>query len=115
MADEPSIFTKIINREVPGEIVWENDQIIILKDIQPHAPIHLLGISKYPFRSLHELLADPHNKDLLWDLLSALREQAIKAGIAERGYRIVTNIGEEGGQKVPHLHIHLLGGKKLSE
>jgi len=110
---EPTIFTKIINRELPSEIVFEDDQIIVIKTIQPQAPVHLLGITKHPFSSIREVLADEANKDLLWQLYSQLNLIAEDLGIAESGFRLSTNIGKDGGQTIPHFHVHLTGGAPL--
>jgi len=111
--NEPTIFTKIINREIPSEIVFENERIIVIKTIQPQAPVHLLGITKEPFSSIRELLADEGNKDLLWELYSRLNIIAEEQGIAETGFRLSTNIGKDGGQTIPHFHVHLTGGAPL--
>jgi histidine triad (HIT) family protein len=110
---EKSIFSRIINREIPADIVFENDQLIVIKDIKDDYPIHLLGITKRPYRSIDELLGDETAHDLLWELYKTLARLAAEAGIAERGYRLTTNVGKEGGQVVPHLHVHLLGGTQL--
>ena len=115
MNQEPTVFSKIINREIPSDIVFENERIIVIKSIEPHAPIHYLGITKQPFDHLHELLQSEDNKDLLWELLHTLSDIAIKEGIDKTGYRLATNIGKDGGQKVPHLHVHMLGGAQLEE
>jgi histidine triad (HIT) family protein len=113
MTPEPSVFTKIINRELPADIVFENERIIVIKNIQPQAPIHLLGITKEPFTSIREVLADEKNKDLLWELYATLNQLAEELGIAESGFRINTNVGQDGGQTVMHFHVHLTGGKQL--
>ena len=115
MNEEPSVFTRIINREIPAEILFENETMIVIKDIKTKPPIHLLGITKQPFEHLHELLQSESNKDLLWELFSTLATLAASLGLAEKGYRLTTNIGYEGGQAVPHLHVHLLGGEYLGE
>lgn len=113
MNQNPTVFSKIIDRELPSDIVFESENIIIIKNIQPHAPVHLLGITKKPFNSLHELLLDTNNRDLLWELFSSLASQAEKLGLDASGYRLATNIGKDAGQSVPHLHVHLLGGAEL--
>ncbi|MCC2631538.1 MAG: histidine triad nucleotide-binding protein [Patescibacteria group bacterium] len=111
---EPSVFTKIINRELPADIVFEDERIIVIKNIHPQAPVHLLGITKHPFVQIHELLSDEANKNILWELFSRLGTIATELGIDKSGYKLVTNCGEDGGQSVPHLHVHLLGGGKLA-
>jgi histidine triad (HIT) family protein len=115
MNTEPSIFTRIINREVPADIVFENERLIVITNIKPHAPVHLLGITKQPFLSLNELLASESNKDLLWELFSTLRQLAVERGIEKSGYKLVSNCGLDAGQSVFHLHVHLLGGAKLQD
>lgn len=115
MQNEPTVFSRIIKRELPSEILYEDEDIIVIKTIKPKAPIHFLGITKKPFRHLHELLQDDQNQDLLWKLMKTLSKLAQKVGIAESGYKLVTNIGQDAGQVVPHLHIHMLGGTKLEE
>ncbi len=111
----PSIFTKIINREVPADILFENERIIVIKDIKADAPIHYLGITKHPYLNLDDLLTSSNQeKELLWELFTTLASLADQAGIKESGYRIITNNGPDARQVVPHLHIHLLGGEPLN-
>lgn len=112
---EKSIFSRIIDRELPADILFENESIIVIRNIAPHAPIHLLGITKQPYQSIHSLLQDPNGKDLLWQLMQCLSNLAIELGIAESGYKLTTNVGVDGGQSVSHLHVHLLGGMQLQE
>ena len=114
MNQEPSIFTKIINREIPAEIVWENERIIVIKDIKQDAPVHLLGITKVPYKNIDDLVTNSTEKDLLWELFSVLAECARKMGIEESGYRLVNNNGADAHQIVPHLHVHLVGGAPLN-
>lgn len=109
----PTTFTKIINRELPANIIFENDSIIIIQDIHPDAKIHLLGITKEPYANIHALLTDGDQRDLLWELMSSLATVAKERGIAESGYRLVINTGPDAHQIVPHLHVHLLGGETL--
>jgi histidine triad (HIT) family protein len=112
---EETVFSQIITRKIPADIVFENERIIIIKSNQPHAPVHLLGITKKPFENLHELLQDKENKDLLWELFASLAAEATKRGLDQKGYKLTTNIGTDAGQSIMHLHVHLLGGKKLQE
>lgn len=109
MAD--CIFCKIINKEIPSEIVFEDSQVLAFKDISPLAPVHLLVISKKHIESLHQ--ASLEDEGLLGHILIVARQLAQEFGVAESGYRVVTNIGEDGGQVVKHLHFHVLGGKTL--
>lgn len=115
---EPTLFTKIINREIPSEIVFENERIIVIKDIKPAAPVHLLGITKQPFQSLDALIqAGEKHKDLLWELMTVLSNLAHELGLTKegKGYKLVANCGPEAGQTVFHLHVHLVGGRQLGE
>ena len=114
MNTEPSVFTRIINREIPSEILFESENVIVIKTITPHAPVHVMAIPKKPYRDLTELLV-AGEKDLLWELFEAILEVARNSGIAETGYKVSMNTGENAGQSVFHLHIHLLGGKRLQE
>lgn len=103
-----TIFERIIAREIPADIIFENERIIVIKDIHPKAPIHLLGITKLPLENLHQLL-QTEQKELLWELYHTLSNLAVELH-TEHGYRLTSNIGPESGQEVPHLHVHLLGG-----
>lgn len=105
------IFCKIINKEIPSEIVFEDVQVLVFKDINPLAPLHLLIIPKKHMESLHQ--ASPEDEGLLGHILVVARQLAQEFGVSESGYRVVTNIGEDGGQVVKHLHFHVLGGKSL--
>jgi len=105
------IFCKIINKEIPSEIVFEDAQVLVFKDINPLAPVHLLIIPKKHMESLQQ--ASPEDEALLGHILIVARQLAQEFGVSESGYRVVTNIGEDGGQVVKHLHFHVLGGKSL--
>lgn len=105
-----TIFTKIINREIPADIVYEDDLCIAFRDVNPQAPTHILLIPKTEVASLDEL--EGEHQDLLGHMLLKVKQIAGDAGLAG-GYRIVANCGEDGGQSVDHLHIHILGGRKL--
>ena len=99
-----TIFTKIINREIPATIVFENDKVIAFKDINPAAPVHILVVPKKEIPTINDI--KPEDKDIIGEITK-------KLGIAEEGYRVITNCNEFGGQEVFHLHFHILGGKKL--
>jgi histidine triad (HIT) family protein len=105
-----TIFQKIIDKEIPADIVYEDDHTLAFRDIQPVAPVHVLVIPKRAVMSLHELT----DTDIGGRLLATVREVAHLEGLEEGGYRVVTNIGDDGGQSVPHLHFHVIGGRKLS-
>ncbi len=111
MADE-TIFSKIIRREIPADLVYEDEQTLAFRDISPQAPTHILVIPKEPLASI----ADAREQDaaLLGHLMVVARKVAYDEGILEDGFRLVVNTGKNGGQTVPHLHIHILGGRPLS-
>ncbi|MGI6669087.1 MAG: histidine triad nucleotide-binding protein [Acetivibrionales bacterium] len=105
------IFCKIIARELPSTIVYENDKVMAFKDINPVAPIHVIIVPKLHITSVNELTAE--NATVLGDIHLAAKEIASKLGIADKGYRLINNCGADAGQTVFHLHYHLLGGRKL--
>ncbi|KAA5541033.1 histidine triad nucleotide-binding protein [Roseiconus nitratireducens] len=106
-----SIFKKIIDREVPADIVYEDDLCLAFRDIQPKAPVHILVIPKKEIPSLQELSED--DQSIVGRCVWVASQLAAQEGLVN-GYKLVVNCGEDGGQEVPHLHFHLLGGKKLS-
>ena len=106
-----SIFTKILNKEIPGEIVYEDNDCFAIKDINPQAPIHLLIIPKKHIAKVSD--AKDEDKELLGSLLLASKKIAKKFDLDDN-YRLVINNGAKAGQTVFHIHIHLLGGKSLS-
>ena len=107
---EDTIFSKIIRREIPADIVYEDDLCLAFRDITPQAPTHILVIPKKPIPQLADAQAE--DKALLGHLLLTVSEIARQEEL-ENGYRVVINTGEEGGQTVFHLHLHLLGGRAL--
>jgi histidine triad (HIT) family protein len=109
---QKSIFKRIIDREIPAKIVFEDDRCLAFEDIHPQAPVHLLVIPKKEIPSLAE--ATDADAALLGHLLIVIRDLAAQRGL-KRGYRVALNCGPEGGQVVPHLHFHLLGGRVLSD
>ncbi|MBD3676734.1 MAG: histidine triad nucleotide-binding protein [Planctomycetaceae bacterium] len=106
-----TIFTKIIQREIPADIVYEDDLCLAFRDINAQAPTHVLIIPKEPISSLDALQSE--HQELMGHLLLKVSEVAAELGLSN-GYRITVNCGEEGGQSVDHLHIHLMGGRKLN-
>lgn len=106
-----TIFKKIIDREIPADIVWEDEQALAFRDVNPVAPVHVLVIPKKEIRCV----ADAAREDagLLGHLLWVAGEVARQEGIADSGFRVVTNNGGDGGQSVDHLHLHVLGGRQL--
>jgi len=105
----PTLFTKIIEREIPAEIVYEDAHVVAFKDIDPQAPVHILIVPRQEIAGVADL---PNDGDHLF-LLNAAKKIAEEFGLSG-GYRLVINQGDEGGQSVPHLHVHLLGGRKMT-
>lgn len=106
-----TIFSKIINREIAADIVFENDRILAFRDINPQAPVHVLVIPKKPIPTINAI--DPEDVELIGELFIAARQIAAEEGIDESGYRTVFNCNRDGGQEVYHLHLHLLGGRAM--
>jgi histidine triad (HIT) family protein len=106
-----TLFAKIVRREIPADIVYEDDDILAFRDVNPQAPLHVLFIPKRPVATLDA--AGPADADLLGRLLLAAAAYARAQGVAEQGYRVVVNCNEDGGQTVFHLHLHLLAGRRL--
>ena len=109
MAD--TIFGKIIRREIPADIVYEDDDMLAFRDVTPQAPVHILIVPKRPLANL--LDAQPGDTLLLGQLLQAAAHVARTLGLDETGFRVVVNSGPDAGQSVDHLHLHLLGGRPL--
>ena len=109
---EACLFCRIVSGEIPGDVVYQDDEFFAFNDINPQAPTHVLIIPKTHFDSLVEL-SDQQEK-LMGRLIIIAKKLAEKEGIAKSGYRLVLNCGSEGGQVVPHLHLHLIGGRKLN-
>ena len=108
-----TIFQKIIDREIPAKIVYEDELCLAFHDVSPQAPIHILLIPKKPICSLADI-DENADKELLGHLMAKVSFVAKEQGIAEQGFRTVINTNEYGGQTVYHLHIHILGGRDLS-
>ena len=108
---EDTIFGKIIRREIPADIVHEDDVCLAFKDVSPQAPTHVLVIPKKPIPKLAD--AGPDDKETLGHMLLTIKALAESLGLAEDGYRVVINTGTHGGQTVFHLHMHLLGGRAM--
>jgi histidine triad (HIT) family protein len=105
-----TIFSKIIRREIPADIIYEDNLILAFKDIHPQAPVHILVIPKKPIPTLAD--AESQDHALLGHLLLTAKRVAEEAGL-KNGYRVVINAGDDGGQTVHHLHLHILGGRQL--
>lgn len=110
MAD--NIFAKIIAKEIPAKIVYEDDRALAFRDIGPKAPVHILVVPKKDIARVSEATAD--DEPLLGHLLTVAAEVARREGVDGTGYRLVINKGPHAGESVPHLHVHLLGGRPLS-
>lgn len=106
-----TIFKRIIDREIPADIIYEDDLCLAFRDVTPQAPVHVLVIPKKEIASVDAM--DDADAALLGHLWLVIRNLARELGIAESGYRVVTNCGAEGGQSVDHLHFHLLGARQL--
>ena len=107
-----TIFQKIIDGEIPAEKVYEDEDVLAFKDIQPQAPHHVLVIPKRPIISMAH--AQPEDDALIGKVMRVAAQVARDAGLESDGYRLVTNIGQHGGQSVYHLHIHVLGGRQMT-
>lgn len=108
---EDCLFCKIINKEISSTIVYEDELVIAFKDIHPVAPVHILVIPKKHISSLNEL--EEQDEALVGKIYTVINKIAKQEDISEKGFRVIVNCGEDGGQEVKHLHFHLLGGKKL--
>ena len=102
------IFCRIIKKEVPADIFYENQNLIVFKDIAPKAPIHYLIVSKQHIESINHLQEE--NKDLIGEMFLTAKKIADKLGLKDKGYKLTFNVGRGGGQIVDHLHLHILGG-----
>ena len=107
-----TIFTKIINKEIPADVLFENDNILAFRDINPQAPIHFLVIPKKEISTLNDI--EEVDKDIVGELFIVAKDLAKKEGIAESGYRTVFNCNKHGGQTVNQIHLHVLGGRQLN-
>ena len=106
-----TLFKKIIDREIPADIVYEDEKCLAFRDIHPQAPIHILLIPKKEIPTLQDVV--PDDAALMGHVLARVPEIARAEGIDEEGYRLVVNCKNHGGQEVPHLHFHLLGGRQM--
>lgn len=110
MSDPDCLFCKIVAGGIPADVVLETDDAVVFRDIAPQAPVHLLAVPKRHIPSIAAVTEDD------WPLLGSLVDAANRAGheaLGDRGYRIATNVGEEAGQTVFHLHLHIMGGAPL--
>ncbi len=108
---ENCLFCKIINKELPSKIVYEDDKFLAIRDIAPKAPIHILAIPKRHINSVNSL--EFSDRELVGELILLAKSIAREQGIADSGYRLVFNLGKDSGQTVDHLHLHIMGGGPL--
>jgi len=107
-----TIFEKIIAREIPADIVYEDDLVVAFRDVKPQAPTHVLIVPKKPIPRIAEAKAE--DQQILSHLLLKAAEVAAQIGLKQNGYRLVINNGPDGGESVPHLHCHILGGRQMA-
>jgi histidine triad (HIT) family protein len=107
---ENCIFCKIINKEIPSGMIFENENIVVFKDVNPKAPVHFLVVPKKHVISVNE--TEEVDKEVLGELFLIAKKVAKENGISDSGYKLSVNVGEGAGQEVPHLHLHLVGGWK---
>ena len=105
------IFCKIAQKEIPTELLYEDEDIIAFNDIAPKSPVHILIVPKKHIDSVNNL--EEENKELLGRLVLIAKDMAKEKGISETGYRLIFNTGRDAGQTVDHIHLHLMGGEKL--
>lgn len=105
------IFCKIVNKEIPAKVVYETNTLLAMEDINPQAPTHILVIPKKHIESVMDV--DAGDKDLFSEIFVGIQTIAQQLGLDNNGFRVVVNNGSDGGQAVPHLHYHLLGGRPL--
>ncbi len=108
----PTLFEKICQGEIPADIVYQDDRCVCFRDIAPQAPTHLLLVPRKPIPRIGEATSD--DQELLGHMLLQVSHIARSVGISESGFRVVMNNGQDGGEAVPHLHIHILGGRAMS-
>jgi len=107
-----NVFQKIIEREIPAAVVYEDDQVLAFKDVNPQAPVHVLIVPKKAIARISEIKPEDHQ--LAGHLLLKAASVAAQLGLDKSGYRLVINNGPDGGESVPHLHCHIMGGRKMA-
>ncbi len=113
MPSDDCVFCNIVNKTLDSQILFENEDLVVIKDILPKAPVHLLVIPKKHLLSVANLSEE--QKPLLGEMILTAKEMAAKFGVGESGYKLIFNVGRDGGMVVPHLHLHILGGKNLGD
>jgi histidine triad (HIT) family protein len=110
--DSGCIFCRVVRNEARADIVYRSEQVTAFRDVRPQAPIHILIVPNSHIESVNQL--QPEHGEMLAQLLLTARQLARQEGLADSGYRLVINIGSQGGQSVDHLHLHLLGGRRMT-
>ena len=106
-----TLFSKIIDGEIPADIVYKDDQVTAFRDINPQAPVHILIVPNKEIPTVNDVI--PEDEKLVGHMFSAAKKIAEKEGVAENGYRLLVNCNKDAGQEVFHLHMHLFGGRRL--
>ena len=112
MYDENNIFAKILRKEIPCDKVYEDEFSLFFNDINPQAKIHVLGIPKFPCTTFSDFVKNADNLNVI-SFFKGIQLVISKLNIEDSGYRLITNSGEDGGQEVPHFHVHILAGEKI--
>jgi len=112
MSDTDCLFCKIVDGDLPADIVYENDSLIAFRDVNPKAPTHILLIPRRHIATMNDLQGD--DKGLAGELFVTAAQLAADEGLADDGYRVVMNCNEAAGQSVFHIHLHLMGGRKMT-
>ncbi|MDC0145130.1 histidine triad nucleotide-binding protein [bacterium] len=107
-----TIFSKIINKEIPAEIVYEDDELLAFNDINPQAPVHILIIPKKEIKTLNDI--KPEDQEIMGKMMLLAKDLAKENNIDKSGYRTIFNCNDDGGQTVFHIHLHLIGGRPLN-
>lgn len=107
------IFCQIANKEIPSNFVYETENLVAFRDLNPQAPVHILVVPKMHITSMNEINSE--NSSVIAEIFEAVSIIAKQERIKESGYRVISNCGDDGCQSVKHLHFHIIGGKKLSE
>ncbi|PIR95968.1 MAG: histidine triad nucleotide-binding protein [Candidatus Doudnabacteria bacterium CG10_big_fil_rev_8_21_14_0_10_42_18] len=107
------VFCNIVNKTIDSELLFENENLIVIRDILPKAPVHLLILPKRHVMSVNHI--EELDKAVIGEMVYVAKQMAEKFGVSETGYKLIFNVGRDGGQVIPHLHLHLLGGKSLGE
>lgn len=108
--EKDCIFCKIIDKELPSDFIYENDRLVVFRDINPHAPVHILVVPKKHIRSINDLTEE--DNEIVSELISVAKDMAKQESVSESGYKLFFNVERGGGQVIFHLHLHLIGGWK---